>query len=176
MSVKSEQATLFVGHACRLPAVSQRSRDYFEKARAWASTVLVIAASLLVVGSFLDWVSVERLPDTIPADQARFAEPFNGFDVTDGYVTTGAAVVIAFCAVMIMLKAKSSYGWLAFFASMVAGAVAISDYRDISGLFEQFGGIGRGVSPGIGIALVAIGALLGLVSAVAAVAASPSTD
>lgn len=156
--------------------MSDRPRDYFETARAWASTFLVIAAALLVSGSFLDWVTVERLPETIPADQARFAEPFNGFDVTDGYVTAGAGIVLAFCATMLMLKAKSSYAWLAFFVAMVAGAVAISDYRDISGLFEQFGGIGRGPSPGPGITLVTAGALLGVVSAAASIAATPSRD
>ena len=156
--------------------MSDSPRDYFERARAWSSTGLVLAGALLVAGSLLDWVSVDELPETIPAGQARFAEPFNGFDVGDGYMTAGIGIVLAGCAVMIMLKAKSSYAWLAFFASMVAGAIAISDYRDIDGLFEQFGGIGRGVSPGIGITLVAVGAVLGFVSSVAAIAASPRTD
>lgn len=174
--MECKQATGFLNHACRLPAVSDAPRDYFETARAWAATGLVIGAALLVLGSFLDWVAVERLPETIPTNQARFAEPFNGFDVGDGFVTTGTGIVLALCAVMLMLKSKSSFGWLAFVAAMVAGGIAISDYRGIDGLFEDFGGIGRGVSPGIGISLVAIGALVGLVSAVASVAASPRTD
>lgn len=156
--------------------MSLSTRDYFERARAWASTGLVLAGALLVAGSLLDWVSVDQLPETIPAEQARFAEPFNGFDVGDGYVTTAVGIVLAGCAVMIMLRAKSSFAWLAFFASMVAGAIAISDYRDIDGLFQQFGGIGRGITPGIGITLVAVGALLGFVSSVAAIAGSPRTD
>lgn len=142
----------------------------------WTSTGLVLAAAMLFAGSLLDWVSVEDLPDTIPVDQARFAEPFNGFDVGDGYVTAGAAIALVFCAVMIVMKAKNSFAWLAFCVSVVAGAVAISDYRDISGLFEQFGGIGRGISPGIGMTLVAAGALLAFVSSVGAVAATPRTD
>lgn len=156
--------------------MSDRVRDYFERARAWTATGLVVAAALLFGGSLLDWVSVEDLPDTIPSDQARFAEPFNGFDVGDGYVTAGVGIALVFCAVMIVVKAKNSFAWLAFCLSIVAGAVAISDYRDISGLFEQFGGIGRGISPGIGITLVAAGALLALVSSVGAVAATPRTD
>ena len=156
--------------------MSERPRDYFEKARIWACTALFLGAALLFLGSFLDWVSVSTLPETIPSDQIRFAEPFNGFDVGDGWVTAGAAIVMWFCAVMVVLKAKSSFAWLAFIASIVAGAVAISDYRDISGLFEQFGGIGRGISPGAGITLVAAGALISLVSSVAAVAATPKTD
>ncbi|MEA2451454.1 MAG: hypothetical protein QOG04_164 [Actinomycetota bacterium] len=172
--MESEEHALFLSHASRLPAVSDAPRDYFEKARAWASTGLVIAAALLVLGSLFDWVTVEQLPATIPANQADKAEPFNGFDVGDGVMTTGAGVVLAFCAVMLMLKARSSFGWLAFLASMVAGGIAISDYRGIDGLFEDFGGIGKGITPGIGLTLVAIGALLGLISSVAGVAASPN--
>lgn len=173
MRVECKQATGFLNHACRLPGVSEAPRDYFETARAWASTGLVIGAALLVLGSFLDWVSVERLPETIPTDQARFAEPFNGFDVGDGYVTGGAGIVIAFCAAMLMAKAKSSFAWLAFVAAMIGGAIAISDYRGIDQVFEDSQGIGRGISPGVGLTLVAAGALLGMVSAVAGVAASP---
>lgn len=156
--------------------MSVSTRDYFERARAWASMGLVIAGALLVAGSLLDWVSVGQLPETIPTDQARFAEPFNGFDVGDGYITAAVGIVLAGCAVMVMVTAKSSFAWLAFFASMVTGAVAISDYRDIDGLFHQFGGIGRGIRPGIGITLVAVGALLAFVSSVAAIAGSPRTD
>lgn len=153
--------------------MSEAPRDYFEKARAWASTGLVIAAALLVLGSVLDWVTVEQLPNEIPTNQAEKAEPFNGLDVGDGFVTTGVGIVLAFCAVMLILKARSSFGWLAFFAAMVGGGIAISDYRGIEGMFEDFGGIGRGIAPGIGLTLVAIGALLGMISAVAGVAASP---
>jgi hypothetical protein len=156
--------------------VATSTRDYFERARAWASTGLVLAGALLVAGSLLDWVSVDQLPGTIPSEQARFAEPFNGFDVGDGYVTSGVGIVLAGCAVMIMLKAKSSFAWLAFFASIVAGSIAISDYRDIAGLFEEFGGIGRGLSPGIGLTMVAVGAVIGFVSSVAAIAGTPKTD
>ena len=174
MSVKSQHATLLIDHACRLPAVAASPRDVFEKARVWAAAGLVLAAALLIVGSFLDWVSVERLPDTIPADQAARAEPFNGFDVGDGYVTGGAGIAIAFCAAMLMLKARSSFAWLAFVSAMIAGAIAISDYRSIDQLFEDFQGIGKGISPGIGLTLVAAGALVGMVSAVGGVAATPN--
>lgn len=153
--------------------MSDVPRDYFLKARTWAAAGLLLAAALLIVGSLSDWVSVERRPDTVPPDQAARAEPFNGFDIGDGYATGGAGIVIAFCAAMLMAKAKSSFAWLAFVSAMIGGGIAISDYRGIDQVFEDFQGIGRGVSPGFGLTLVAAGALLGMVSAVAGVAASP---
>ena len=156
--------------------MSVASHDYFAKARAWAATGLFVAGVLLVVGSLLDWVSVGTLPEFIPADQQPFAEPFNGLDVKDGYITAGAGVLLALCAVVIVLRPSRRATWTAVLASVIAGTVAISDYRDISGLFEEFGGIGRGISPGIGITLAAAGALLGLIASVATLAATPRED
>lgn len=153
--------------------MSGRPNDYFERGRTWASVGLVLAAVLLIVGSLLDWVTIDRLPETVPADQARFAEPFNGLDVRDGYFTTGAGVLLALFAGLIISTGRTRFAWLAFIVSIVAGSIAIADYRDIDGLFNDYGGIGRGIDPGIGLALVAAGALVGVISAVTAVAASP---
>ena len=174
MSVKRQQAALLIDHTCRLTAVSAAPRDVFDKARVWAAAGLVLAATLLIVGSFLDWVSVEHLPETVPADQAERAEPFNGFDVGDGYVTGGAGIAIAFCAAMLVVRTRSSFAWAAFVSAMIAGAIAMSDYRSIDQVFEDFQGIGKGISPGIGLTLVAAGALLGMVSAIGGAAATPN--
>ena len=156
--------------------MSDYPRDYFERARTWAAIGLILAGALLILGSFLDWVKVERLPETIPADQARFAQPFNGFDVGDGYIIGSVGIILGFLAVGLFVSSKSRFAWAAFFGCMVAGAVAISDYRDIDGLFREAGTIGRGISPGIGLALCALGALVGLISAVTGVAATPRRD
>jgi hypothetical protein len=153
--------------------VSDAPRDYFDNARVWAALGLVLAATLLIVGSFLDWVTIERLPEVVPADQAERAEPFSGLDIGDGFVTGGAGIVIAISAALLILKAKSSYAWLAFAAAIVGGGIAISDYRGIDQIFEDVQGIGRGITPGAGLTMVAAGALVGLVSAVAGIAATP---
>lgn len=153
------------------PAVT--TRDYFERARTWAATGIFVAAALVILGSFLDWVEVDALPPTIPADQAARAEPFNGFDIGDGYWTAGAGLVLLVAAVLIVVRPASRYPWWAFVASVVAGGIAISDYRGIEQVFTDWGGIGNGPSPGIGLMLVAAGALLGLISSVAAIAATP---
>jgi hypothetical protein len=153
--------------------VSDYPRDYFDKARTWAAIGLVLAGALLILGSFLDWVKIDRLPDTIPSDQVRFAQPFNGFDVGDGYIIGSVGVLLGLLAVGMFVSSKSRYAWGAFFGCMVAGAVAISDYRDIDGLFRQEGTIGGGISAGIGLTVCALGALIGVISAVTGVAATP---
>lgn len=151
--------------------MSDAPRDYFDRARLIAATGLFIASVCLIVGCFLDWVTVDQLPTVIPENQRARAEPFNGFDVRDGYVIVGAALVLLISAVRIVLQ--STGAGLAFLAAVVAGGVAISDYRSVDEMFVELEAIGRGPRPGAGLILVAFGALLALISAVGAIAATP---
>ena len=171
--MQRKQTAGLLRHACRLTAVSELTRDFLDRARVWSATGMFIAAALLVAGSFLDWVSIAQLPERIPADQAHRAPPFNGFDVGDGYAICIAALVVAGCAVLLVIKTKGGYAWSALVASIVAGGVAISDYRGVDRMFVDLEGIGRGVDPGMGLTLVAAGAFLGLIAAVAGIAATP---
>lgn len=154
--------------------MSDRSRDYFDRARAWAATGLFVGAMVTIAGSFLDWVNVRILPRVIPADQAPRAGPFSGFEVNDGWVTLVAGIVMAIAAVFLVVRGR--FAWLGFAVAVVSGGIAISDYRGIDQLFVEFQGIGRDPDPGVGLALVAIGSLLGLVSSVAGIAASPRSQ
>ncbi len=169
--MQRKQAPLLLGHACRLTAVSDAPRDYFDRARLVAATGLFVGAICLITGCFLDWVTVDQLPEVIPADQAAKAQPINGFDVRDGYVIAAAGLVLLISAVRLVLQSRGA--GIAFLAAVVAGGVAISDYRGVDEMFVQLDAIGRGPHPGIGLILVAIGALVSLVSAVAAIAATP---
>lgn len=153
--------------------MSELPRDFLDRARVWSATGMFIAAALLIAGSFLDWVTIELLPDRIPPEQAHRAPPFNGFDVGDGYGICVAAVIIAVCAMLLVIRARSGYALTAVVASIVAGGIAVSDYRAVDQVFEDLEGIGRGVDPGAGLTLVAVGAFLGLVASAAAVAATP---
>ena len=152
-----------------MPAAA--THDYFEKARAWAASGVFVAALLLIVGSFLDWVTVDQLPPTIPDDQIDRAPPFSGFEVQDGWYVFIAGLVLVGCAVWLILRGRGAR--LAFVAAIVAGAITISDYRSIPDLFVELEGIGVGAAPGIGITLATAGAILGLIASVAAIAASP---
>lgn len=154
-------------------SANQPTRDYFERARSWAATGLFVAAGLAIIGSFLPWVQVDALPDVIPANQAERAEPFNGFDIGDGYWTLAAGVVLLISAILLVLRPAGRYAWWGFIAAVVCGGIAISDYRGVAQVFADWGGIGAGPSPGIGLTLVAVGALVGLISSVAAIAATP---
>lgn len=156
-----------------MPESNAAARDYFGRARAWAATGLFVAAGLCILGSFLDWVTIARLPQTIPADQAARAEPFNGLDIGDGWWTLAAGIALLISAVLLVLREHGRYAWWGFVAAMVAGGIAISDYRGIAEVFENWGGIGLGPQPGLGLSLIAVGSLVGLVASVAGIAATP---
>lgn len=129
-----------------------------------------------IVGAFLDWVSL-TLPPTVPADQRERAVPFTGMDTGDGkWVLVGGALLIL-CGILLYFRRRSMWGWLGFLGSVTVGAIAIADYRAIgsvtSDLSREMDVVGQ-PSPGVGITLVAAAALVGLISSLAGVAASPS--
>jgi hypothetical protein len=148
--------------------------DYFDKARSIAASVLFASGAAAIIGAVLDWVTVEERPPNVPSDQLDRLPPLTGIEVVDGWYVIGAATVILASAFFIVLRGRASYSWLAFLASMVIGAIAVADYRDIDGLLSDAEGIGRGPEPGVGLLLVTAAAFVGMVAAVAGVAASPS--
>ena len=149
--------------------------NYFDRARAVAASALFAAGAAAILGSLLEWVTVEDRPPTVPEEQLRRLPPLSGVEVVDGWYVIGAAVVVLVSAFAIVLRKRSGWAWLSFVASMVIGAVAVADYRDIDGLFSDVEGIGRGPVPGLGLMLVIAAAFVGIVASVAAVAASPRT-
>jgi hypothetical protein len=148
--------------------------DYFDKARSIAASVLFASGAAAIIGAVLDWVTVEERPPNVPADQLDRLPPLSGIEVEDGWYVIGAAAVIWVSAFFIVLRRRAIYSWLAFVASIVIGAIAVADYRDVDGLLSDVEGIGRGPEPGVGLLLVAAAAFVGMVAAVAGVAASPS--
>lgn len=153
---------------------SPQSGDFFEKARAVAASVLFACGAAAIIGSLLDWVTVEAQPPDVPADQLHRLPPFSGIEIGDGWVVIGAASLVLVCAFFIVIKGRSRYAWLAFLGCIVIGGISISDYRGIDELHLSLEAIGRGPRPGLGLTLVAAAGLIGLAASVAAVAASPS--
>ncbi len=155
--------------------MSRPSRDYFDKARAVAALLLILAAAGATVGSLLDWVTITR-PERVPADQAHRLEPFAGVETTDGWIVIAGATIVLLSAALLLVRKRSLYGWVAFWASVVIGGIAIADYRGIDELsFVEMQRIGE-PAPAVGITLVAISAFIGIVGAVAGVAASPRPE
>jgi hypothetical protein len=152
------------------------TRDYFDRARTWAVTAMLVAGALAMTGSLLDWVTITP-PPVVPDDQAHRLEPFTGLDARSGWYVIGAGIVMAVSALLLYARKKSGYAWLGFLAAMAIGAIAIADFRGIgdlqSAIMRRTDIIGD-AQPAAGIMLVALAALLGVIGSVAGVAATPS--
>jgi hypothetical protein len=149
--------------------------DYFDRARSAAAVILAVAAALVIVGSFLDWVRITP-PDTA-AGRRQASDPFTGVDARDGWIVVGAGVALAICAPLLVIRRRGFYAGLAFLASMIIGAIAFADYRGIndlrSAISERMDVVGD-ADPSIGIALVAAGAFAGMAGAILGMIATPS--
>lgn len=158
--------------------------DYFDRARKVAATGLFVAGMLAVAGSLLPWVDVTP-PPIVPADQSERADALIGIEISDGRVVLGAGVVIIAAAALLVLRRRAGWAWLALAASMLVGAIGISDYREISGFRPEAGvqppfvrraeRIGE-VDPAFALILVAAAGIVGVVASVGALAATPSID
>jgi hypothetical protein len=152
------------------------ARDFFDKAREWVSAALFLAGALAIVGSLLDWVTFtleEPLLGTL-ADEP--SEPLTGFDVGDGRWVAAAGAVVIVSAFLLVLRRSAGMAGLSLVASIVIGAIAISDYRGVgdltSDLARELDLVGE-PHAAIGLTLVVAGAILGLIASVAGIAATP---
>ncbi|MGH2730383.1 MAG: hypothetical protein ACRDJI_07200 [Actinomycetota bacterium] len=148
------------------------AQDFMERARSVAASVLFAAGLAAILGSVIDWVTIEP-PPRLPSDQN--AEPFTGVEADDGWWVIAAAVLVITSAVLLVLRRRSLYGWLGFAASTVIGSIAVADYRGVEELAERMDRVGRDVDPGLGLSLVAAAALVGLLASAAGAAASPKS-
>lgn len=137
-----------------------------------AASVLFAAGLAAILGSVMDWVTIEP-PPRLPANQN--AEPFTGIDANDGWWVIAAAALVITSAALLVLRRRSLYGWLGFAASTVIGSIALADYRGVEKLAERMDRVGRDVDPGLGLTLVAAAALVGVLASAAGAAASPSS-
>lgn len=116
--------------------------------------VAIVGGVLVILGSFLNWVSVSAGP---------FAESKNGIE-GDGKITLILGVLLIVGAV-IALK-KPGRPWVALVFSVLALLMGIFEYIDISGDVSDIKDLGLSASVGIGVYIVILGALVGLVSSV----------
>lgn len=150
-----------------------RTTDAFDRARTIAAAFLVAAGAAVILGSVLDWVIVEP-PPIIPVEQIPATEPFSGLDTKSApYLLIGAGLVILL-ALLVVIRRKALYAWLAFLVSIGLGGFAFQNYRGLDELFyEQMDRIGD-PSPALGLMLVAAGGVVGVIAGAAAIAALPS--
>lgn len=149
------------------------TRDTFDRARSVSAAFLVAAGVAVILGTVLDWVTVEE-PPIVPVDQIPAAQPFTGLETKSAPFLLIAAGAVILLALMLVVRRKSLYAWGAFLVSIVIGAMAFQNYRGIDELFyEQMDRIGD-PAPAIGLMLVVAGAVVGVVAGAAAIAAVPS--
>lgn len=149
------------------------SGDFFDRARAFSAAVLLAAGAAAIIGAFLDWVSIEP-PDVVPPAQEDRLAGFTGIETVDGRVILGGGVVLVASAILLALRRKALYGWIAFLVSMLIGAIAIADYRDITGLFyDEMHRIGD-PTPMFGLGLCATAGIVGLLGSLVGITATPA--
>jgi hypothetical protein len=150
--------------------------DFFDRARRVAVAGMIAAGAAGAIGSFLDWVTITRLPGTVPDDQAPRAQPASGVDAGDGWWVFLLAVVMINAALALWIRRTSVWAWIGFLASVVIGGIAIADYRAVgrptSELLRDLDLIGD-LDRGIGLLLVLAAGLLGVIFSLVGVAASP---
>lgn len=164
--------------------------DFFDKARRFAAAGIVLAGLCVVTGSFLDWaVITERkivadadFGEAVDLEETGQGEPFAGVEDRDGKITLAAGVVLLAAAGVLVVRRRTGVAWLAFWISVAVGGIAFADYRSLDDANEVIRGIagrqevGAEALPGVGLTIVAAGAVLGLISSVGAVAATPHSD
>jgi hypothetical protein len=186
MRVDGKQTSLFVGHGIRLPAVADHDGlDFFDRVRRGAVAILLASGAAIVIGGVLDWASLERCPEIVEGstfDESELEDPppcpLRGIDATEGKVAVVSGFVMLFGAIMLTLRERSGYAWLAFVSAIVAGSVAIAAYRGIgdvnSSISRRFGLIDA-YEVTLGLNLVAAAAIVGMIASIAAITATPQT-
>lgn len=146
------------------------ARDFFDKAREVVSMALFLAGALAIVGSLLDWVTFSVAEQAVPG--VRPSDPLSGLDVGDGKWVLGAGVVVILAAFLLVLRQSAGYAGLALIASIVIGAIGVSDFRGIGEVTAEVNLVGV-PHAAIGLTLVVAAAIIGLIASIAGIAATP---
>lgn len=151
---------------------ARETRDTFDRARTMSAAFLVAAGAAVILGTVLDWVTVEQ-PPVLPVDQIDNAQPFSGLETKSAPFLLIAAGAVILLALLLVARRKAIYAWGAFLATIVIGAIAFQNFRGVNELFyEQMNGVGE-PDPALGLMLVAAGGVVGLIAAAGAISSIP---
>lgn len=160
----------------RLPPLMTETvpTNFLDKARGIAAAGMMAAGGAAILGSLLDWVTIES-----PAGfTGQPSIPFTGIEARDGwYVIIGAAIMIVLAG-LLTWRRRGLYAWLGFLDSVVIGIIAIADYRGVNDLTSTISrrmDIIGDAEAGVGLILVAVAALVGVLASLTGVAATPSS-
>lgn len=164
--------------------------DFFDKARRFAAAGIVLAGLCAVAGSLLDWVVITEREVASNVDfgeetdelEPGQGEPFTGIEDRDGQLALAGGIGLIAAAIALVVRKRTSFAWLAFWVALAIGGIAFADYRTVaeddsapSGILLRHE-VGAEASPGPGLTLIAAAGMLGIISAVGGVAATPRTD
>lgn len=161
--------------------------NFFDKARRFAAAGIVLAGLCAITGSFLDWAVITEREVAPNVDfgegtgeiEAGQGEAFAGVDDRDGRLTLAGGVGLIAAAVVLLARKNTGAAWTAFWISLAIGGVAFADFRTVSQNDAAPRGIllrhevGAEGSTGPGLTVVAAAGMLGVISAVGGVAATP---
>ena len=151
------------------------SGDFFDKARAFSAAILVASGAAAIIGTLLEWVSIES-PAIVPPQQQDRLAGFTGLETSDGRIIAVGGLLLIVTAILLVVRKRPLFAWVAFLVSMAVGAIAIADYRDITGVFyDEMQRIGR-PTPMFGLALCAGAGIVGLLGSVVGITATPSAS
>ena len=180
-----QHGALLVGHAGRLTAMRRASGvDTFTRVRVWSASILLIAGVLAIIGSAIDWVTVEPPPgepagidfEGRPFATEESSDPFTGLEASDGWVTVIGGALMLMAGIRLVTAARG--GGAGALGAIVTGAIAISAYRAVgsptSGIMERTDTVGD-AEPGAGLILLVLATVVGLIAAIFAMAATPPT-
>ena len=163
------------------------STDFFDKARRFAAAGIVLAGLCAIAGSFLDWAVITERRVATNVDfgaetdelEPGQGEAFKGVDDRDGRLTLAGGAGLIATAVALLVRKTTGAAWLAFWISLAIGGIAFADFRTVSENESAPRGIllrhevGAEASAGPGLAVVAAAGMLGVISSVGGVAATP---
>lgn len=163
--------------------------DFFDKARRFAAAGIVLAGLCAVTGALLDWAVITERQIAPNVDfgeetgelEVGQGEPFAGIEDRDGRLVFAGGIALIAAAVTLLVRKRTGPAWLAFWVSLAIGGIAFADYRTVSENREAPRGIllrhevGTEATAGPGLTLVAAAGMLGIISAVGGVAATPRT-
>lgn len=166
--------------------------DFFDKARRFAAAGIVVAGLCAIAGSLLDWVVITEREVAPGVDfgaetgelEPGQGEPFSGVEDRDGRLTLAGGVALVGAAAALVVRKRTTFAWLAFWIALGIGGIAFADYRTISKVTDDENAtapsgillrheVGAEASPGPGLTLIAASGMLGIISAVGGVAATP---
>lgn len=159
---------------------------YFDRARQVAVVLLLAAGAACVIGGVMGWATLERCPEIIPGTSFEESEleepppcPVRGIDTTEGKVAIAAGFATLGSSILLTLRKRASFAWLALVGAVVAGSSAISAYRgvgDANSSISRRMGLIDAFEPGTGLILTTAAAIVGVMAAVGAIAATPHVD